>query len=428
MALRFLALTAAVLSISSSSIAAPNTVKMVRMRNYRSQDAVRDSLRYALFQMHDHGLSFWTREYPINGDFFNNAEINAVKVIPEHPELHYKLWLQPAKAPLVVILPGLGGHYQGVGLNAMAQTYFDAGYSVIVISSSMNWEFYVAASRSKAPGYSPLDAKDIRAALQKIVHDARRLHPGEIGDLHLIGFSLGAVHTLFIAKQETESQNKIGFKSYLAIHPPVDMRTAMSTLDAFFDKWRTWPKNRVLLEIEKAVAAYLAIVKNGLPKDKQINIGEDAAKVLIALSYRYALRELLLAVKKTGNDMGLIKTEHGFYKNDLHKELNSFDFKDYTAKFITKAVENRTRQKISLKELDNAGSIKSLSTFLKKSKNIRVLGSMDDFLRDKNDLKWFAETFGDRALFFEHGGHLGELYTKDAKRVIVELIKHKVER
>jgi len=420
-----LALAAALTTTALPTINAeskPLTLKMVRMNGYRSQDSIRDSLRYALCQVHDHDLSFWAREYPINGSFFDRASINEAQIQKKHPPLHYKIWMQTAKAPLVIILPGMGGHYQGAGLNALAQTYFDSGHSVLLVSSSMNWEFYVAACTSKVPGYPPLDAKDIRYALRKIITKIKNEHPGEIISTHLVGLSLGAVHTLFIAKLESESNKKIGFKSYLAIHPPIDIINALTTLDDFFAKWRKWPKKKVSLNIEKAAAVYLALTKKGLPSNKKVNVDKNAAEVLIATSYRYALRELLLAIKKDGNDMGLIKTPYGFKKNDLYRELDAFSFQDYAEKFLKKSIEAKLGKSLSMKELAENGSLHSISPFLAKAENVKVINSMNDFLVPRKKLKWFAKTFGDRALFFEYGGHLGELYTKQAKKAIVEYL------
>jgi predicted alpha/beta-fold hydrolase len=401
----------------------PLTLRIVKIKGYDSQDDIRDTLRYALYQVRDYGLSFWAREYPINGAFFDKAYINETQIQPNHPPLHYKLWMQPNKTSLVIIIPGLGGHYQGTGVNAMAQTYYKAGHSVLIVSSAMNWEFYLAACTSNVPGYTPLDAKDIRNALRKIVADVKKEYPNRITTLHLVGNSLGALHALFVAKLESESKNKIGFKSYLAIHPPVNMLNALTTLDEFFDKWKSLPRKKVAQKIEKAVATYLTMIKQGLPKNKRININRETAEILIALSYRYALCELLLAVKKKGNDMGVIKTKYGFTNNILYKELATFSFQKYADELLKKSIQKKTNKALSMKELAKKGGLHSISSFLTKAKNINVINSLNDFLLDQNDLKWFAKTFGDRILFFKYGGHLGELYTKEAKQTIVECLK-----
>jgi predicted alpha/beta hydrolase family esterase len=58
-----------------------------------------------------------------------------------------------------------------------------------------------------------------------------------------------------------------------------------------------------------------------------------------------------------------------------------------------------------------------------KAKNVRMVTAADDFLLAPGDLEWIAKTFGKRAVIFEHGGHMGELYTPEAKNALVESLK-----
>ena len=395
------------------------TVQIIKIKDYKSQDEIRDSIRFALCRVSNSNLSFWGREYPINEDFYNSGDVSKISVIKDHPDLLYKLWIQEKKSPLVIILPGMGSHFQGMGLNAMAQVYYDAGCSVVIISSAMNWEFYMAASRSKAPGYIPTDVEDIYSALSKIVTKVKSNYPKRVKSVHLVGYSLGGLHTLFLAERESRSKKKIGFKSYLSIHPPVDPYTSMYIIDKFFKRGSDWSEKEMKLKIERSVAGYLKLIDGGLSESK-VKILKEEGEVLIAYAYRSSLRELLMAICKVGNDMGIIKEKYGFIKGALYKELNRYSFAKYADLFVKKAVSERSGRALSMKEMAANSNLHSIAEFLKKADNISLIHSLDDFLINKNDVIWFSRVFGERAYFLRYGGHLGELYTPEAKRAIVK--------
>ncbi len=396
------------------------TVQIIKVKGYNTQDEVRDSIRFALCRVSKSNLSFWGREYPINAGFYNKGDICSVSVVEDRPKLLYKLWMQEKSAPLVIVLPGIGSHFQGMGLNAIAQVYYDAGCSVVIISSAMNWEFYMAASRSKAPGYIPTDVEDIYNALSKIVAEIKKDNVDKIKSVHLVGYSLGGLHTLFLAEREARSKKKIGFKSYLSIHPPVDPYSSMFIMDKFFERGTGWSEKEMRLKIERSVAGYLQLVDDGLSDDK-VKILKDEGEVLIAYAYRSSLRELLLSICKVGNDMGFIKEKYGFTKGALYKELNPYSFAKYADSFVKKAAAMRLGNDLSMKDMASNSNLHTISEFLKTADNISLIHSLDDFLINKKDVIWFSRVFGERAYFFRNGGHLGELYTAEAK---VSIVKH----
>ncbi|MGZ8939487.1 MAG: MlaA family lipoprotein, partial [Limisphaerales bacterium] len=61
-------------------------------------------------------------------------------------ELPFTLWLQKGQAPLVFALPGLGSHRISGGALAMAEVLYNAGFSVITVSSAYNYEFMQQAA------------------------------------------------------------------------------------------------------------------------------------------------------------------------------------------------------------------------------------------------------------------------------------------
>ena len=81
-------------------------------------------------------------------------------------------------------------------------------------------------------------------------------------------------------------------------------------------------------------------------------------------------------------------------------------FQDYFQKFILQKMYVRN-QFIDSQDLLNSFSLKSKIGKLSADERIKFILSQDDPISKSEDVKLFAETFGDRALVLNHGGHAG---------------------
>ena len=83
-------------------------------------------------------------------------------LIPETgKKMPYTCWIQKTPGPVVVIVPGLGGHRLGQSTVALAEMAYRNGYSVVTISSTMNWEFMTTAATTPLPGHPAFDSRDV---------------------------------------------------------------------------------------------------------------------------------------------------------------------------------------------------------------------------------------------------------------------------
>ena len=199
---------------------------------YNTQDPIIDTLKTQLFYYGDKS-SFWKRQFFMNSSFYNQGFEYSIQINKDHPELTYKLWMQPKPATLVGILPGLGSFYETSMSTALAQAVFSAGYSVFSISSTMNWEFMQSAATVLTPGYTPKDAEDVYYALYKIISKIKKKYKDKVKDTALIGYSLGALHTLFIAKLD-KKYSLVNFSRFLAINPPVNLMYGFNAIRRLF--------------------------------------------------------------------------------------------------------------------------------------------------------------------------------------------------
>src|SRR4029079_15093258 len=105
---------------------------------------------------------------------------------------------------------------------ALAELVYQGGFSAACISSAYNYEFMEHASTAALPGYTPVDAGDLRAALTQIDHRLETKYPHRLTSRALMGYSMGAFHSLFIAATESTNQAPlIKFDRYVGIDCPV---------------------------------------------------------------------------------------------------------------------------------------------------------------------------------------------------------------
>jgi hypothetical protein len=137
--------------------------------------------------------------------------------------LPYTLWLQRDPAPLVYVVPGLGGHRLSNSAIALAEIVHDEGNSVITVSNPTNWEFIEKGSTADVSGYAPHDARDLWRALTEIDAEVERRYPGHFTSRRLVGISMGAFQALLIAAEERAMPRRVtscpSTSTWRSIHP-----------------------------------------------------------------------------------------------------------------------------------------------------------------------------------------------------------------
>lgn len=396
---------------------------VITLKNYPSQNPFTDTLRIEFFYSHNEG-SFWTQMSLWGSDCYYDGKERSIKIIEGRPDLNYKVWMQKTPAPLIIIIPGLGGHYTGDTVTAFAGLFYSKGYSVLAISSAMNWEFMEAAAETMVPGYTPYDAKDVRNALSKILNEMLEKYPGSITQKILMGYSLGGIHALFISDLEAKEEI-LGIQRYVAINPPIDMLCAMSKLEAMFETWQLWSKDELKSNIIKTTGAYMAMVQHKIPPLSILPIDEEDAKFIIGYAYHLNLRNIIYSIHKR-KDFGFIKTPSSWFsRSALYKEIDSFGFNRYRDTYIRKYFSEIFREDFSLEKLNEKSSLMAIEKNLSENQKIRILHNVNDFLLRKNDIDWLRKIMKERIIFFDRGGHLGNLFMEEFQAQLINSVKIK---
>ncbi len=354
------------------------------------------------------------------------AKTHEIRLGPERGSLPYTLFLQPQPAPLIYILPGLGGHRLSNSALGLAEMAFRRGFSVVTLSSAMNFEFIANASSVELPGFAPIDAHDVHQALDAIQQDLDRRHPGVITHRVLMGLSLGAFHTLFIAAAEQDPGNQLlSFDRYLAINPPVSLEYGLHQLDAYYNAPLDYPfglkDDMILHTLRKAIDLSNGSITptTGLP------FSEAEAQFLIGLSFRSTLQDVIFQTQLRHN-RGVLKTQLSEnQRSPAYQEIAGFSYIEYFYAFVLPYLAE-LRPDIELSEkgaqkIFELSNLRSIEQRLRGNDHIHLITNLDDFLLSPDDLQWLNSVFGsERCHHSERGGHMGNLYLPEVQQRVID--------
>ena len=396
-----------------------------------------DTLRVNIFSMQRTNSRWWTNTSLWNRDFQNLGSIRSIRD-PKEPEdaepRYYQFWNEPQKEggvkrknELVIIIPGVGTHYTGKMLRALAEVYSDAGYAVVATTNTMNWSF-ATTKETAFPGYIPEDVKHVRRHLKLILEDLAKNKNFKPSRIVIAGYSLGAMQTLHLASLESR-KNILGASRYVAINPPVDLLYAMDRFENLGNITQKWTKKEYFQNLGNAIVNYLPVAMNKHPHQKSdgktdtenpsdylygANIKPEQAAGLISIAFRMLLRELMLSNARNG----FLPKEYEYKwgrRTELYKKIDSLSGRDYVRLFVKSRYPE-----LSMEQLGFNSGLRCLEKFLKESPDIRVIHNLDDPLLSQKDADFLSETLGKKLLWFDHGAHLGNLYLRDYQK---ELLK-----
>jgi len=357
---------------------------------------------------------------PQDPRFSGRAKWHSVRLDSTGKELPYTSWMQPEPAPLVMILPGLGGHRDNSSAHALAEMVYKRGFSAVTISNSMNWEFMERGSTVAVPGYAPADAEDVHMALDAVYRDLNTTHPDRTTSVGLMGISLGACHTLFIAAREDREDDLISFDRYVAIAPPVQLFHGVKQLDAYYNAPLEYPPAERDKRIENVLVKVVNLQDTKLEPGLRIPFERTEAEFLIGLVFRLTLQDVIHS-SQTRHDLGVLKTEQRSYRRaSAYREILEFSYMEYFYAFVLPYFKARDPAVRNEQDMIRLTDLRSLESRLARNKKVRVFPTRNDFLYSSDDLSWLSRVFDDGRLhFFEEGGHLGNLYRDDVQEKIL---------
>jgi ABC-type transporter lipoprotein component MlaA/pimeloyl-ACP methyl ester carboxylesterase len=358
---------------------------------------------------------FFTYQDPA---FPDRGQTRSVLIPATGRQLPFTYWLQPGKAPVVYIVPGMGSHRLALPSLALAELVYKNGFSAVCVSSPFNPEFMENASTAALPAYLPVDGHDLHAALNEMDRRFTALYPGRLGGKALLGYSMGAFDALYVAATApTNRLPLIRFDRYVAIDTPVRLFQGVSKLDEFYQAPLAWPGASRTDNIENTFLKVAALSKSTLTPQTSLPFNAIESKFLIGLTFRLVLRDMIYSSQRRNNQKVLQHAIWNFRRDPVYQEILQYSYQDYLAKFVIPYYQAR---RLPAEALEKAGDLRTYEAGLRANPGIRVLVNQNDFLLADEDMAWLRATFAPENLtVFPQGGHLGNLDNPLVQKAIV---------
>ena len=356
-------------------------------------------------------------------EFPDRGRTRSVLIPATGRRLKFTFWLQPVQAPVVYIVPGLGAHRLAGTSLALAELVYKNGFSAVCISSPFHAEFMENASTAAMPAYLPVDGHDLHAALTAVDHRLNKLYPGRLGEKALMGYSMGAFDSLYVAAGEATNQLPLlKFDRYVAINTPVQLLHGVSKLDEFYQAPLVWPEAERTSNIENTFLKVAALSKNKLTPQTSLPFGAIESKFLIGLNFRFTLRDMIYSSQRRHNQGLLRHPVWNFRREPVYQEILQYSYQDYFEKFAAPYYQTQGMT-APAETLKKAGDLRTYAAGLRANPAIRVIVNQNDFLLADENLSWLRATFAPKQLtVFEQGGHLGNLHNPAVQKTIVEAL------
>jgi len=354
-------------------------------------------------------------------EFPSHSCTKSVRIPATGKDLKFTFWLQPGSANVVYIIPGMGGHRLAQPSLALAELVYNNGFSAVVVGSPFNAEFMEHASTAALPAYLPVDGHDLHVALTEIDRRLTKLYPHRLGNKALMGYSMGALESLFIAStQPTNQLPLLKFDRYVAINTPVRMLHGVAKLDEFYRAPLGWPVAERASDLENTFLKVAALSQGTLTPQTSLPFDAIESKFLIGLDFRFVLRDIIYSSQRRNNQGVLHHPLWRFRREPVYQEILNYSYQDYFEKFAVPYYSAHGLSSSTATALEKAGDLRTYEVGLRANPDIRVIDNQNDFLLEEEDLDWLHNTFAPEQLtVFKRGGHLGNLSNPIVQKAIL---------
>ena len=353
---------------------------------------------------------------PEEEDYFDRARTHHVTIDGAGSSMPYSFWPAGAKGNgrVLVIMPGLGGHRLSSSVSALAESFNKGGWSVISFSSTMQPEVFNGFSSRRHPGDFRADAADMDRAVELALADVARRYGGTDGrSCTLLGYSLGAINSLFMASC---GSGRVAYDRILAVNPPRNPVHALQTIDAYFAIPEAWGDdcNRRAREVFQRIAGTLLSKTNTGVAKGSLPLTIDESKFLIGLSMRFSLVDLLTDSLMRGDAI------EGLDRDATLADKLSFAWNDYVTKVVMPEFMADGKGGAAIDELVASLSIDALEKTIAEDPRIRLFHNDNDFLASEGDMDWYKGILGERAVILHGGSHLGNMYLPEYRKMLLD--------
>lgn len=396
------------------------TGNWVDLRNFGQASPVNSTLRTVKWQPRQRDDWWYMPLSVFNSDFAGKMKKIRVKIPgggevtcgywrPENPEKNDSDGIRVPRQ-LAVVLPGVGGTYDGASTMALAELLTGKQFAVLTMDCAFSGSFMEQTGSGKLPGNVEHDAAILHLVLKQALKTLEEKELISMPRTTLIGYSFGGLYTLKIAELEYAANTET-FSRYVAVNPPVTLEYASKVADSYSKAGSKWSEKETFDKLTEAAGRAITAVSMGKEIGHEhfaamplFRVDEEVGRFLAGLYFRLPLRHILFSAAAGGIKLPL-KTPYSWWRrNALYLEIDRVGFREYAGKFVAPQFPGTP-----LAELFRKGDIRTFRD-LKKIPGVRVLHTWDDPLLNDEHKQWLDRTFGKNLTWFSRGGHLGNMY------------------
>lgn len=349
-------------------------------------------------------------------------------------KFEFSLVPQKEKAPLIFLLAGTGSDYHTARMVFFQRIFYDAGYSVISITSPMHSNFIVNASSNRMPGMIMDDGKDVYNVMKetyKIVKDKVN-----VSDFYVVGYSLGATEAAVVSYID-ETEKAFNLKRVFMINPAVDIYESAVKLDKTLDIPTEGKIENLEKLIDKVFNKLSDSLKNGYTEITEELIYRMFAKdqmtdeemgELIGLVFRLTAIDINYVTDLINDRKVYVDKPVGKFTNmfPYFEKINFAGFEDYMYKLAYPYFDEKMGGGVTLEELLQHTKLQQIEGYLKNTDKIAVVTNRDEIILGEKDFEFLEKTFNKRLIIYPYGGHCGNMYYKTNVDVMLKFLKEGV--
>ncbi len=332
-----------------------------------------------------------------------------------------RVWFsaQDKPAPLAIVISGTGSDGNTAKLSELRGALYGAGYHVLTMPSPTFPGFIVSASSTGVAGDLTQDGQDLYAAMQQIIaHLPRKVR---ITEIDVLGYSLGGANAA-VVKSIDAAEGKLHIHRALMINPPVSLFASIGRLDKLF-AISIGSGDGAIENLYRKLYAELA---NLYRASDRMQIDENflldaAASILktdrefseaIALSFRIDLVNMFFAGDLYAGTGVVVDPRHpprvGDSLEEIQRILRGKPFSEYFSRvFAPYYLQHRPNTTAA--SLIASNRLDIIGDALRNNPDYFAQTNSDDVILDRRELLWLRDTLGSRIAVYDHGGHLGNL-------------------
>ena len=368
---------------------------------------------------------------PLRSDYATSflelrADRRDVPLLEGKHKLILAVFAQKVPAPLVFVIPGVGGYALTEAALVLAEQFHDMGFHAVTLPDPLSWQYALGVSESTLPGYLPLDSREYYGFLKRVAEHLKTEHHLGITGYSVAGYSFGGLLTAFLTRLDSE-ERAFAFERAVIIGPAIDIRHAIAVVDGFFSAGQSIPEARRNEVSSSMVDVVIKLRNRALTPElvswaaAQWTFTQTEMRWMIGQSFRGATLGTILASRQIAElRAGGPRASAG--RHTRINEARRFSFGDYLSELVFPSVRRSGGVALSDDQMLAQTSLGSLAPELRGNPRLFVMQNVDDFLARPEDIDALRSWLGDRLYLYPLGGHLGNLWfgkNKDDLRSIM---------